>query len=165
VYYLFIYLCYLFSIATVRRRRLRESLGAQHVKPCVAASVRARQVTLDYIDPKCSLSFSSIHIGMHTLILYLSLILRIWVDTWLVVLSHAVMSVVQVFPSFVILSLACVFVSDGCPSIGMSFDHGEDRCRGLSNVGMVETVGFHQVIWLVMLESDKDRILGVDPPG
>jgi hypothetical protein len=49
-------------------------------------------VNLDYIDPKCSLSFSSIHIGMHALILYLSLILRIWVYTWLVMLSHAVMS-------------------------------------------------------------------------
>jgi uncharacterized membrane protein len=70
-------------------------------------------VTLDHIDPKCSLSFSSIHIGMHALILYLSLILRIWVYTWLVMLCHAVMSVIQVFPSFVMLSLACVFVSDG----------------------------------------------------
>jgi hypothetical protein len=30
---------------------------------------------------------------------------------------------------------------------------------------MVETVGFHQVRWLVMLESAKDRILGVDTPG
>jgi hypothetical protein len=30
---------------------------------------------------------------------------------------------------------------------------------------MVETVGIHQVIWLVMLESAKDRILGVDPLG
>jgi hypothetical protein len=48
-------------------------------------------VNLDYIDPKCSLSFSSIHIGLHALILYLSLILRIWVYTWLVMLSHAVM--------------------------------------------------------------------------
>jgi hypothetical protein len=28
---------------------------------------------------------------------------------------------------------------------------------------MVETVGFRQVIWLVMLESAKDQILGVDP--
>jgi hypothetical protein len=32
-------------------------------------------VTLDYIDLLCSLSFSSIHIGLHALILYLSLIL------------------------------------------------------------------------------------------
>jgi hypothetical protein len=30
---------------------------------------------------------------------------------------------------------------------------------------MVETVGFRQVMWLVMLESAKDRILGVDPLG
>jgi uncharacterized membrane protein len=76
-------------------------------------------VTLDHIDPMCSLSFSSVHIGLHALILYLSLILRIWVQTWLVMLSHAVMSVVQVFPSFVMLSLACVFVRDVLPSIKM----------------------------------------------
>jgi hypothetical protein len=31
--------------------------------------------------------------------------------------------------------------------------------------GMVETVGIHQVLWLVMLKSAKDRILGVDTPG
>jgi hypothetical protein len=30
---------------------------------------------------------------------------------------------------------------------------------------MVETIGFRQVMWLVMLESAKDRILGVDTPG
>jgi hypothetical protein len=30
---------------------------------------------------------------------------------------------------------------------------------------MVETVGFRQVMWLVMVGSAKDRILGVDPPG
>jgi hypothetical protein len=50
---------------------------------------------------------------------YLSLILRIWVHTWLVLLSHAVMSVVRVFLSFVMLSLACVFVRDGLPSVEM----------------------------------------------
>jgi uncharacterized membrane protein len=72
-------------------------------------------VTLDHIDPMCSLSFSSIHIGLYALILYLSLIFRIWVYTWLVMHSHAVMSVVQVFSSFVMLSLACVSVSDGVP--------------------------------------------------
>jgi uncharacterized membrane protein len=74
-------------------------------------------VTLDHIDPICSLSLSSIHIGLHALILYLSLILRIWVHTWLVLLSHAVMSVIQVFPSFVMLCLTCVFVRDGLPSV------------------------------------------------
>jgi hypothetical protein len=76
-------------------------------------------VTLDHIDPMCSLSFSSIHIVMHALILYLGLTLEIWVDTWLVMLSHAVMTVIQVFPSFVMVSLACVFVRDGLPSIEM----------------------------------------------
>jgi hypothetical protein len=30
---------------------------------------------------------------------------------------------------------------------------------------MVETVGTHQVMWIIMLESAKDRILGVDTPG
>jgi hypothetical protein len=29
---------------------------------------------------------------------------------------------------------------------------------------MMETVGFHQVIWIVMLESAKDRALRVDTP-
>jgi hypothetical protein len=32
-------------------------------------------------------------------------------------------------------------------------------------VGMVETVRFHQVMWFVMLEFAKDRVLGVDTPG
>jgi hypothetical protein len=30
---------------------------------------------------------------------------------------------------------------------------------------MVETVGFRQVVWIVMLESAKDRILGLDIVG
>jgi hypothetical protein len=30
---------------------------------------------------------------------------------------------------------------------------------------MVETVGFHQVMWIVMLKSAKDRVLGVDTIG
>jgi hypothetical protein len=75
------------------------------------------------------------------------------------------MSVVQVFPSFVMFSLACVFVRDGLPSVKMWFDRDEDRWCGLSKVGMVETVGFRQVMWFVMLESAKDQILGVDTPG
>jgi hypothetical protein len=29
----------------------------------------------------------------------------------------------------------------------------------------VETVGIRQVMWFVMLESAKDRVLGVDTPG
>jgi hypothetical protein len=72
------------------------------------------------------------------------------------------MSVIQVFPSFLMLSLACVFVRDGLPSVAMWFDSGEDRCCGLSKDGMVEMVGFRQVKWFVMVESTKDQILGVD---
>jgi hypothetical protein len=34
----------------------------------------------------------------------------------------------------------------------------------LAWVEMVETVGFYQVVWFVMLESVKDRVLGVDTP-
>jgi hypothetical protein len=30
---------------------------------------------------------------------------------------------------------------------------------------MVDTVGFLQVMWFAMLESSKEQILGVDPPG
>jgi hypothetical protein len=30
---------------------------------------------------------------------------------------------------------------------------------------MVETVGICRVMWIVMLESAKDRILGIDTPG
>jgi hypothetical protein len=30
---------------------------------------------------------------------------------------------------------------------------------------MVETVGFRQVLWLVMLKSAMDQILGVDTPA
>jgi hypothetical protein len=57
-------------------------------------------VTLDHIDPMCSLSFSSLHISPHALILLPKPhTLGIWIQTWLVMLSHAVMSVIQVFPS------------------------------------------------------------------
>jgi hypothetical protein len=75
------------------------------------------------------------------------------------------MSVVQVFPSFEMLGLARDFVRDGFSSVEMWFDRGEDRCCGLSKVEMVETVGFRQMMWFVMLESANGRILGVDTPG
>jgi hypothetical protein len=61
-------------------------------------------------------------------------------------------------------SLSCVFVRADLPSVEMWFYRCEDRCCRLSKVGMVETDGFHQVVWLVMLESAKDWILGVDTP-
>jgi hypothetical protein len=112
-----------------------------------------------------SFSPSSIHIGLHASILYLSLILLDFGHTWLVMLSHAVMSVVQVFPSLMMLSLACVFVRGGLSSVKMRFDHGEDRCCNFGKVGMVEMVGFRQVMWFVMLKSAMDRILGIDTLG
>jgi hypothetical protein len=31
--------------------------------------------------------------------------------------------------------------------------------------GTVETVGIRQVMWFVMVESAKDRVIGVDTPG
>jgi hypothetical protein len=30
---------------------------------------------------------------------------------------------------------------------------------------MVKTVGIRQVMWLVMIEFAKDRVIGVDTPG
>jgi hypothetical protein len=63
------------------------------------------------------------------------------------------------------LSLACVFVRGGLPSVDMWFDYGEDRCYDLGKVGMVETAGFRQVMWFVMLEFAKDWVLGVDTTG
>jgi hypothetical protein len=30
---------------------------------------------------------------------------------------------------------------------------------------MIETVGIHQAMWFVMLESAKDQVVGVDTPG
>jgi hypothetical protein len=30
---------------------------------------------------------------------------------------------------------------------------------------VVETVGIHQVMWFVILESAKDRVIGADTPG
>jgi hypothetical protein len=60
----------------------------------------ARQVTLDHVDPLCSVFLSSSHIGQHALILLPKPhTLGFGVHSWLVMLSHAVMSVVQVFPS------------------------------------------------------------------
>jgi hypothetical protein len=57
-------------------------------------------VTLDHIDPMCSRSPSSVYTGPHALILLPKPhTLGIWAHTWLVMLSHAVMSVIQVFPS------------------------------------------------------------------
>jgi hypothetical protein len=39
----------------------------------------------------------------------------IGLDLWVVMLSHAVIRVIQVFPSYMMLSLACVFMSVWSP--------------------------------------------------
>jgi hypothetical protein len=52
-----------------------EKLQDYEDKTLSSSKKEARRVTLDHINPMCSLSFSGIHIGLHTLILYLSLIL------------------------------------------------------------------------------------------
>jgi hypothetical protein len=55
--------------------------------------------------------------------------------------------------------------SVGLPSIMMRGDHGEVRCCDLSKVwNGGEGCDLHG-LWLVMFESAKDRVLGVDTRG
>jgi hypothetical protein len=161
--YLFVYDC-LFSVAIVRRWWVWESPGAQHSSLWVAASGRARQVPLDHIDPMRSLFLSSSHIDLHALILLPKpYTFRIWVYTWIVTLSHAVMSVVQVFhPLWCWVSL-CL-----CESVVVVHP---SRCE-LTVWGL--KLWFEQWFewwrwlipsWRVVLEFAKDRVLGLDTPG
>jgi hypothetical protein len=117
-------------------------------------------VFLDHIDPICFLPpVTHLHALIGLPIPYIPIGLGLWIVD---LLSPAVMSVVQVFPSYIMLSLACAFVRVfGLPSVEMWFDRGDDRCCDLSKVRMVEMVGIHLMMWIVMLESTKDRILGV----
>jgi hypothetical protein len=72
----------------------------------------------DHIDPICFLPLVT---HLHALIGIPIPYIPIGLGLWLVdLLSPAVMSVVQVFPSYMKLSLACVFVRVfGLPSIVM----------------------------------------------
>jgi hypothetical protein len=64
------------------------------------------------------------------------------------------------------MSMACVFVWEfGLPSIEIWVDCVRINAVVWAKVGMVETVGIRQVIWFIMLESAKDRIIGVDALG
>jgi hypothetical protein len=66
------------------------------------------QVFLDHIDHICFLPLVT---HLHALIRLPIPYTPIGLSLWLVdLLSPAVMSVVQVFPSYMMLSLACVFV-------------------------------------------------------
>jgi hypothetical protein len=74
------YCFYLFLVLLVSNHYCLDVLFFEKIqdyedKTLSSSKWEARQVTLDHIDSMCSLSFSSIHIGMHDLILYLSLIL------------------------------------------------------------------------------------------
>jgi hypothetical protein len=75
-------------------------------------------VFFDHIDPICFLSLVTY---LHALIGLPIPYIPIGLGLWLVnLLSPAVMSVVQVFPSYVMLSLACIFVRVfGLPSLVM----------------------------------------------
>jgi hypothetical protein len=75
-------------------------------------------VFLDHIDPICFLPLVT---HLHELIGSPITCIPIGLGLWLVaLLSLAVMSVVQVFPSYMMLSLACVFVRVfGLPSLMM----------------------------------------------
>jgi hypothetical protein len=113
------------------------------------------------------LSFSTIRTGLHAIILLpKTYTLGIWVHTWLVMLSHAVMSVVQVFPSlwcwvWLVFKLrVLVFHPSWCEVTVVRID-----AVIWAWFGMVETVGFCQVMWFVKLESTKDWVLGVDTLG
>jgi hypothetical protein len=81
-------------------------------------------------------------------------------------LSHAVMSDVQVFPSLwcwvclVLLLRVIIFHSSWCEVTMV-------RINAViwAWVGMVGTVWFRQVMWFVKLKPTKDWVLGVDTPG
>jgi hypothetical protein len=72
-------------------------------------------VFLDHIDPICFLPLVT---HLHALpITYIPIGLGLWLVD---LLSPAVMSVIQVFPSYMMLSLACVFMrAFGLPSVEM----------------------------------------------
>jgi hypothetical protein len=81
-------------------------------------------------------------------------------------LSHVVMIVVQVFPSLwcwvwlVLVLRVLVFHLSWCEVTVVRIN-----VVVWAWVGMVETVGIRQVMWFVMLQSTKDRVLGVHTPG
>jgi hypothetical protein len=110
------------------------------------------------------LSLSSIHTGLHALILLpRPYTLGIWFRTWLVMRSHAIISVVQVFPSLwcwvwlVLLLRVLVFHPSWCELTLVRID-----VVVWAWDGMVEKAGICQVMRFDMLESAKDWVLGVD---
>jgi hypothetical protein len=90
---------------------------------------------------------------------------RIGICVWVVLLSPTVMRVVQVFHLYDVgfglwIVESLVFYPLRCELIMVRID-----AVIWAWVGMVETVGIHQVMWLVVHESAKDWILEEDTPG
>jgi hypothetical protein len=75
-------------------------------------------VFLDHVDPICFLPLvTHLHVLIGLPIPYIPIGLGLWLVD---LLSPAIISVVQVFPSYMMLSLACVFVRVfGLPSLVM----------------------------------------------
>jgi hypothetical protein len=75
-------------------------------------------VFLDHIDPICLFPLvTHLHVLIGLRIPYISIGLGLWLVD---LLNPVVMSVVQVFPSYIMLSLTCFFVrAFGLPSVEM----------------------------------------------
>jgi hypothetical protein len=85
---------------------LFEKIQDYEEKTLSSSKSEARQVFLDHIDPICFLPLvTHLHALIRLPIPYVSIGLGLWLVD---LLSPAVMSVVQVFPSYMMLSLACV---------------------------------------------------------
>jgi hypothetical protein len=69
-------------------------------------------VTLDHMDHVCFLSLVYILACMLLILIPKHYIFRIWVYTWLVMLSHTIMSVMQVFNLYDVEFCFCLSVRD-----------------------------------------------------
>jgi hypothetical protein len=86
MYYFLFISCIAYFRSLLFRRFIFEKIPDYEGKTLSSIKREARQVILDHIHSLCSLFFSSIYIGLHALILYLSLIL--W-DLGLFLVSYA----------------------------------------------------------------------------
>jgi hypothetical protein len=121
-------------------------------------------VFLDHVDPICFLPLVT---HLHALIGLPIPYIPKGLDLWLVdLLSPVVVSVVQVFHLIwcwvwlVCLWECLVFHPSWCEVTMVRID-----AVVWAWVVMLEMVGFCQVMWIILLESAKDRIVGVYTPG
>jgi hypothetical protein len=160
---LFIILFYLFFILLVsgrcyyfRRCEPRKCSRPSRRRLWAAASRETRQVFLDHVDPICFLSLvTHLHVLIGLPIHYIPIGLGLWLVN---LLSPVVMSVVQVFHLIwcwvwlVPLWECLVFPLSWCEVTMVRID-----AVVWARFRMVETVGFRQLMWIIMLESTKDR--------